>query len=174
MTKALLIIDAQIGVFINPRFELFEGERVVANIKILLDKARKAGAPIIYVKQNGWGGTVLEVGHKGHEIIPDLTPHEGEVVFNKDRISCFTNPDLVPYLHEHGIESFVVCGFQSEYCIDSAVRTGSDMGFDVTLAEDAHSTFETKNIKAEHIIELQNRILGIGFGKITKTKDIEF
>jgi nicotinamidase-related amidase len=50
-------------------------------------------------------------------------------------------------------------GCKTEYCIDTAVRTATVSGFDVTLVEDGHTTSDSKTLPAEKIIAHHNATL---------------
>ena len=58
-----------------------------------------------------------------------------------------------------GVDELVVCGLQSEFCVDSTVRHASTLGFPVTLVADAHSTWDAASLTAAQIIEHHNRVL---------------
>lgn len=50
-------------------------------------------------------------------------------------------------------------GCKTQHCIDSAVRTATISGLDVTLVGDGHSTNDTDVLIAEQIITHHNRTL---------------
>ena len=39
-----------------------------------------------------------------------------------------------------GVERLVMCGLQTEFCVDATCRAAFSRGFEVVLAADAHST----------------------------------
>ncbi len=67
--KGLLVIDVQNGVVANA----LNRESVIANINLLVDKARATQTPVIWV-QHSDEGLILE-SHEW-EIVPELHPSE--------------------------------------------------------------------------------------------------
>jgi nicotinamidase-related amidase len=69
-------------------------------------------------------------------------------------------------LDEAGVSRLIVTGAMTEYCIDTACRHATTLGFDVTLVGDAHTTIDNEVLKAEQIIAHHNRALdGFSSGK---------
>jgi nicotinamidase-related amidase len=46
-------------------------------------------------------------------------------------------------LRDAGVTSVTICGAMSQMCIDATARAARDMGFDVTVVEDACGAKET-------------------------------
>jgi len=51
----------------------------------------------------------------------------------------------------------------TEYCVDTTSRRATSLGYDVTLASDAHLTRDNQVLTAANIIAHHNFVLG-GFG----------
>ncbi|MDF2536882.1 MAG: amidase, partial [Bacillales bacterium] len=47
---ALLIIDVQVAMFSYENTELYNGDKVLANIKSILEAARKLNMPIVFIQ----------------------------------------------------------------------------------------------------------------------------
>ena len=71
MTTALLLIDIQEGMWMEDE-KPHRGEAMLKNAAALLAKARKAGAPVIFVQHDGGPGDTLEKGTKGFAIRPEI------------------------------------------------------------------------------------------------------
>jgi nicotinamidase-related amidase len=80
---------------------------------------------------------VPEAARPEMAIIPELTPLPGEPVLTKVTGSAFLSTNLHPLLANRGIRSLVTCGVWLNSCVEDTVRTGADLGYLVTLAEDA-------------------------------------
>lgn len=65
----------------------------------------------------------------------------------------------IEHLKSEEIEHLVMMGCATQHCIDTAVRTATINGFDVTLVGDGHSTTDSVILSAEQIITHHNAIL---------------
>ena len=77
----------------------------------------------------------------------------------KQVINAFYETELLRYLKDIEADHLVIMGCQTEYCIDTAVRTATVNGFDVTLVEDGHSTTDSEVLSAKQIIAHHNKTL---------------
>jgi nicotinamidase-related amidase len=88
-------------------------------------------------------------------------PNATEAVTVKQECDAFVATDLEEKLRKAGVEHRVVCGMQTEMCVEAAVRAAANRGFAVTLVSDAHTTFDTPELPAARIIALRNEELGV-------------
>jgi hypothetical protein len=58
-----------------------------------------------------------------------------------------------------GIEKLIVCGVQSDFCVDSTVRRALALGYPIVLLADAHSTIDNSVFSAARISEHHNQTL---------------
>lgn len=168
--EALLVIDVQ-----NAMFEegVFNGEKLLQNIKHLLTKAQAANTPIFYVQHNEAHGELLEYGTKGWEIHPDISPQIKDVIIHKTTPDSFFNTSLDEELKNRGIEHLYITGIQTELCVDTTCRRAFSMGYKVTLVSDTHSTFDSAELTAQQIINHHNSTLR-WFADVNPSIDIRF
>lgn len=167
---ALLVIDVQ-GMF---DAKPFEPERLLTKIKTLIDHARSNGVPVIYVQHNEEPESgPLYPGSPGFPVHPSIAPQTGEAVVQKRHSDSFQNTNLQDVLMEKGIKRLVISGMQTEYCVDTTCREAYSRGYDVTLAGDAHTTFDSEVLKADQIIKHHNVTLR-GFAKVKPAAEITF
>jgi nicotinamidase-related amidase len=155
--NALLIIDVQVGLV-----ELIPAEirsSVLSRIKTLLSRARAAGLPVIYIQHEGPKGHPLETHTKGWEIHPSIKPLGSEAVVRKRESDSFFETPLQEELKKRGIKHLVIAGGMTEYCVDTTCRRATSLGYDVTLARDAHFTRDNSVLTAENIIAHHNFVL---------------
>ena len=172
MTQALLVIDVQNGMLsADP---IYQGEQLLANIRSVLDRACSARVPVIYVQHDGPTGDELEPGTAGWAIHTDVTPQPGEPVVRKTTPDAFHRTSLQDELSKGGIDRLVICGLQSEFCIDTTCRRAFSLGYQVTLVADAHSTYDRGSLSATQIIELENSVLGSWFASLKRAVDVRF
>ncbi len=153
---ALLVIDAQVGLLDGAH----RHEEVVARIGDLIARARAARTPVIYVQHNSdEAGDLLEVGSSGWRIHPSLAPGETDLVVHKRSSDSFYETPLREELDARGITHLVIVGMRTEYCVDTTSRRAVSLGYDVTLATDAHTTTDNDVLPAAHIVAHHNATL---------------
>ena len=173
VNTALLIIDMQLGNFQGPD-PVCDGEQLLSKVQCLIEKARDEGVLIFYVQNKGSKGDPDEIGTPGWEIHPTIAPKEGDVVIDKETPDAYHKTTLHQKLQSKGIEKLVIAGLQTEYCIDTTCRRAYSLGFDVVLVKDAHSTWDSSNLKAEQIIGHHNRVLDGWFVTLKNQNEIRY
>src|SRR5450631_2618238 len=94
----------------------------MARIATLLEKARAAQTPVIYVQHDGPAGHGLEVGTPGWQIHPIIAPQPTEPVVHKRASDSFYKTTLQQELTARGIQHLIIVGGQTEYCVDTTAR----------------------------------------------------
>ncbi|MBF9233357.1 cysteine hydrolase family protein [Microvirga alba] len=163
MTTALVIIDVQAGILNKPGerrpavLERFDAVR--ARIAQLVDDARRANVPVIFVQHDGVPGHRLEVGTPGWEICGDLNRADGDAVVRKTAGDSFHDTNLQAVLAQQGAKHLVVVGLMTQYCVDTTCRRAVSLGYDVTLVADAHTTDDSGALTVEQIVAHHNTLL---------------
>jgi nicotinamidase-related amidase len=130
---ALLVIDVQNDVVAGaPR-----RDEVVAAIAGLVDRARAAATPVVWVQHSDEG---LPRDSDGWQYVPELVPSESEPVVHKSYGDAFEATDLEQVLSGRGVGRLVVAGAQTDACIRSTLHGALVRGYDTLLVEDAHTT----------------------------------
>jgi nicotinamidase-related amidase len=155
---ALLIIDAQVNMFAEGG-SVFEGEKLLHTLSHLLTRARTAHLTIVFVQNNGGEGAPDMPGTPGWQIHPAVTPVKGDIVIQKHTPDSFHETNLQSELEARHILKLVIAGMQTEMCIDATCRRAHELGYDVTLVKDAHSTFDDGGLTASQIIAQYNDAL---------------
>jgi nicotinamidase-related amidase len=174
MDTALLIIDAQVNMF-EPE-PVYQATEVLAILRRLIDKARAAGAPVIFVRHNGAAGEPDEPNTSGWEIHREIAPMAGDVIVDKHEDDAFYQTPLAGILAAQGIRHVVIGGMLTECCIDTTVRRAKSLDYAVTLAADAHSThpeYHPGSLTAEQVIAHHNNVL-TGFASVLPAAEITF
>lgn len=71
-----------------------------------------------------------------HEVIDELAPKAGEMVFDKNTSSPFNSTNIDQILRNMGIDSLVITGVATNSCVETTARDASDRGYDCLLVED--------------------------------------
>ncbi|KAI5777621.1 Isochorismatase-like protein, partial [Geopyxis carbonaria] len=82
-------------------------------------------------------GRLLVRGERGHAIVDELTPAEGEAVVDKPGRGAFTRTDLQEVLEARGVRRLVVVGVTTDCCVSSTVREADDRGYEVLVVREA-------------------------------------
>jgi len=170
---ALLLIDIQRGLVEAPE-GLYQADAVVGRCADLLQRARTAATPIFHVQHDGGAGDDLARLSPGWQLHESVAPVSGEPVTEKSTSSAFISGELHRRLQAAGITRLIIAGLQTDYCIDTNCRVARNLGYDVTLAADAHSTYDGGGLSAAQIIAHHNRILGSSTVTLRPAAEIVF
>jgi len=147
---ALLLIDVQQGLD-HPGWGARNNPEAEQRIADLLATWRAAGRPVVHVQHASLRPeSPLRADAPGHAFKPEARPIAGEPVFRKHVNSAFIGTDLEAHLRANGIEALVVAGLTTDHCVSTTVRMAANLGFDVTVVEDATATFERRGPDGAH------------------------
>jgi nicotinamidase-related amidase len=131
--SALLVIDVQNGVLADAH----DRDKVIANIRALVDKARADGVHVVWVQNNS---DELQPETEAWRHVDELLPSDGEPVVQKAYGDSFDETDLEALLAARGVGRVFVAGAQTDECIRSTLHGAIVRGYDTTLVSDAHTT----------------------------------
>ena len=165
MKTAFIIIDVQ-NILVETGFET---EKLVEKIAYLQDQARSKNIEIIYVQhvENPEAQT-----SEDWQLSALLNRKLDEKVFQKRYNSMFKETGLKEYLDQQGIEQLVLCGMQTEYCVDTSVKVGFEYGYKLVIPEGAVTTFDGEDIPAETLNEFYENIWEERFADVLDYKTI--
>jgi ureidoacrylate peracid hydrolase len=153
--SALLVIDMQNdfcaeGGYLHTRrnYDVSFAPTVAANIRVLIDGARQAGVPVVWIHsiydfkyltesyrvKRGEEGCCLE-GSWGAAPF-GVEPAQGDIVVQKHSFSGFYGTGLNEALRAQGIKTLIITGVATNVCVDSTLREGFFHGYYIVLAED--------------------------------------
>lgn len=157
LKQTLLIIDAQQDLIDGNQevSAVYRKEELIKNINLVIGKAQNDSVPIVFVRDLD----VAEGSGRGFQVHDEIHMPKEARVFDKSATNCFHGTGLLEHLKSEEIEHLVMMGCATQHCIDTAVRTATINGFDVTLVGDGHSTTDSVILSAEQIITHHNAIL---------------
>lgn len=187
---ALLVIDMQNaychpeGSFAKLKLDITPLRKVISGCRELIDAAHALGVPVIYIKyvlrpdyKNG-GILIQEIwpalakvnyvaaGSWDAEIVDELTPKPQDFVIEKSRYSAFYGTGLDPILTSLKIDTLVVCGVTTHFCVESTARDASVRDYRVFVINDA-----TAEVNPEwHEMALTS--FGLGWGWVASRAEI--
>lgn len=165
----LLIVDVQNAIADK---EPYMFDKVLANIKTLLEHYRKMKLPVIFIQHDDGIGSELEVNTHGWQIVKDIAPLPGERIIAKRFNSAFRETGLEKELLDMHIQNLIVVGLQTEYCIDTTIRVAFEKGFTVIIPEATNTTVDGKFLKAKDIYEHHHHLFNNRFGAIVEIEKV--
>ena len=157
MPTALLIIDVQ-SVLCAGESEAGDVEEVIGRINMVSRKARTAGALVVVVQHETTDGA-MDYGTDNWKLAPSLELHGTDVILRKTASDAFLHTELSEVLASRAITQLIVCGLQSEFCVDSTVRRAMALGYPVVLVADGHTTVDNGVLSARQIAAHHNKTL---------------
>jgi nicotinamidase-related amidase len=177
MNTALIIIDIQNDYFETGTMTLIDSERTAENAKLLLDKFRDKGSPIIHIQHIATKptATFFLPDTKGAEIHNLVKPLPTEKIIIKHFPNSFRETELLDYLKSKKIENLVICGMMTHMCVDATTRGAKDFGFNCTLIGDACTTKDLEingeTVKAKDVQNSFLAALNYYYSTVISTKD---
>ena len=157
MKTAVLVIDVQRGLCTG-EYRTFEADRVVERINAVTRKARAAHAPVVFIQHEEDEG-LFRPGADGWELADGLEVHATDLRVRKRATDSFHQTELSAELARLGVTDLVVCGMQSDFCVDTTTRRALALGFPVVLVADGHSTLDNGVLTAAQIAAHHTRTL---------------
>ena len=146
--EALLVIDVQTGI-VGGEYAVHQAPELVQKIQKLIEEARAANVPVVYVQHD-------EAPEYDGVIHPDIEPKADEPVIHKFKPDAFLDTNLQETLEDMGIKKLVLVGCQTDMCVNATTRKAAELGYDVRVVQDAHSTISSAKEDAPTIIQRHN------------------
>ena len=165
MKTAFIIIDVQ-NILVETGFQT---NSLLEKISYLQNHARSKNIEIIYVQhiENPEAQT-----SEDWQLSALLNRKPDEKVFQKKYNSIFKETGLKEYLDKQGIKKLVLCGMQTEYCVDTSVKVAFEYGYQLIIPEGTCTTFDGDDIPAETINEFYEDIWEDRFADVLDYKHI--
>lgn len=157
MKTAMLIIDVQ-ETLCSGTYAAFEAAQVIRRINAVARLARQNSVPVIYIQHEANDG-LLKYGSEGWKLAKGLQAQPDDLYIRKSTPDSFHNTILQARLLDLGVEQLVICGLQSEFCVDTTTRRALALGYPVTLIADGHSTLDNDVLSAAQISAHHNATL---------------
>ncbi len=75
------------------------------------------------------------------KVLEELTPGPGETIIRKTSYGAFNSTNIENILRELDIDTLIVTGCVTNYCVETTARDAADRGFSVVLVDDAVAGF---------------------------------
>jgi len=176
---ALIVIDVQRG-FDDPAWGPRDNPEAEANIGRLVTAWADAARPIVLVRHDSrTPGSTLAPGSPGNALKDVVADAPHDLFVTKQVNSAFHGrPDLDAWLRARGIRQLVLCGIQTNMCVETSARVGGNLGYDVVLPIDATHTFDLEGpggirLTATELARATAvNLAGGGFARVVTTDDV--
>jgi len=156
-TSALIVIDMQLVAFdgqVTP--SITNGARLLKSVSQLIEMCRISAIEPIFVQTCAISGQPYAKDVHGWEIHPQLAAQANDRVVYKRNSSGFDNTDLQEVLDGLGVNTLIICGIWSEFCVANTGMDAVELGFEVYVAADGHGTVSNSEEAANDIVARQN------------------
>lgn len=185
---ALVVIDIQRD-FAAPDGKLAQQGRdvtpaisVIDNLERLIPLAEQQGLGVYYFKQvydrtklnplqleqYDLDGKLVtcDIATKGHEFYRLAPP--ADKVYVKYNYNIFSNPKFEQELQANGIKTLILTGMDTQYCVETAIRNGFDLGYKIVLPTDCVACSVKQKDAHDRTLALTQKV----FGTLTTTAEL--
>lgn len=161
-------------------------QAIIPELQSLLACARELGLPIIHTREahqpdlsdlpeakrmrgscslrigdDGPMGRLLIEGEPGNDIVPALSPLQGELNIAKPGKGMFYNTPVQEWLQAQKVSQLLFTGVTTEVCVQTSIREANDRGYECLIVEDCTESYfpEFKQAAIEMMIA-QGAIVG--------------
>ncbi|KQW71205.1 isochorismatase [Ensifer sp. Root142] len=160
-----------------PRIQsVAEANNCVEHMAQILQAAREVKMPVFFamhhryregdyedwkyiapIQRAAWHRKSFSYGTWGGEFRAEFVPAAGESVAQEHWCSSgFANTDLDNLLKRRGIQRVIVIGLIAHTCIEATVRFAAELGYDVTVINDAVADYSDEMMRAALEINMPN------------------
>lgn len=169
LIPTLVLVDLQQEYAASPRlFSIPHVEAALENCRDALMHSRRIGLPVAFLRMAGRSAfSDLTLSYSNS--IPGFEPLTSEMVFERNKPSCYANREFAHAMTEGG-GHFVLAGFSGEAgCLATAVEA-FHRGHRVTFLADASASHSLDQIAAPAVHETVARLIGL-YGEVTTTRN---
>jgi len=147
--SALVVIDLQKGIALDPSLQPHSSQEVIANAVRLANAFRKRGLPVFMVRieLNRDVALVpesdlppldpLDSPPGFADFVPEMAPTSSDIVITKRQWAAFHGTELEVQLRRRGISTIVLCGVATNFGVEGTARVAYELGYQQVFAEDA-------------------------------------
>ena len=124
-----------IPVFYTEAVKESSGIDILTNIHNILPKSRQERLKVPICIRGTWDGVTID----------ELKPKERDPVVIKRRDSAFQDTEFRIWLQSQGINLLVFTGIDTSICVETSLREGFNIGYDVMIISDATASGDKRH-----------------------------
>lgn len=149
MTDSVIVLD-MVNDFVTGEIAAERAERIIPTLRDdLLPAAREHDVRVIYANDahrpedtelDVWGEHATR-GTEGAKVIPELTPEEGDDVFEKRFYDAFYETGIDAHLRTLGVDRIILTGLHTNMCARHTSASAFFRGYDIVVPADCVDAF---------------------------------
>lgn len=176
MNEALLLIDIQNDYFPGGKCVLKNTKTTFNKIQKLENEFHKVNKPVFYIQHISNGTTPFFFQNTtGADLYRELSPQKNDEIIVKHEPDSFYKTDLQAKLNSHNINKLIVCGWMTQMCLDTTVRSAYSKGYSINVISDACTTKDLalngEIISANTVNKVFLSALNSKFSKVISTSE---
>lgn len=109
------------------------------------------------IQKAAWSRKTFEEGTWGGRLRREFEPRPGDIVAQEHWCSSgFANTDLDLLLKRQGIQQLIMIGLIAHTCLEATVRFGAELGYEVTVVNDATASYSDVEMHAALEVNIPN------------------
>lgn len=148
MRTALLIIDLQQGLH-SATAPLFQLDELLNRTNQRIAARRAAGDPIIFIQHQD---DQLVPNSTAWSLFTELASQPTDYFVSKTHLNAFYRTDLPELLTRLAVTDLEIIGAQTEYCMDTTIRFGHGIGYQLHYQAGMSTTTDSDLLSAETIL----------------------
>lgn len=170
MKQALVLIDIQNIYFTPGNYLLLKPEIAADNTSKVLHYFRHHNLPIFHVKHLFEPKDYIMSKDYLTDFYKSVVPIDNEIVIEKEYPNAFLKTILKKELDRLEIDTLIIAGMMSHMCIDTTVRAAKDYNYQVTVLDNACTTYDLsyngEKIPADIVHKIFMSALNGAFAKV--------
>ena len=175
--SALVVIDLQEGIALDPDLKPHASQEVIANAARLLGAFRQRRLPVFLVRVELSKDIALNPESDLPPLDPldsppgfaefaqEVAPTASDIVITKRQWAAFHGTELELQLRRRGVTTIVLCGVATNFGVEGTARVAYENGYQQVFAEDAMTASSEMEHKAS--LNILRRL-----GRVRTTEEI--
>lgn len=163
---ALIIIDVQTMLVKEKPYNV---DLMLETINQGIKQFRAHHEPVIFIQHTN---EELVENTKDWEVSDQLDKDKSDICVKKSFNSFFKATQLKEILNAKDVDTLVLCGMQTEYCLDASIKSAFEQDYTLYVLKNAFSTFDTPLLSANVMNQHYQTIWSNEFATMIDVKEL--